>query len=43
MRPSHDEIREVADSECPNFTMVTFKPLDVLKLNHLILTLREHF
>ena len=42
VRPSHDEIGEIADSECPNFTVVTLKLLDVLKLNYSVLTLREH-
>jgi hypothetical protein len=42
VRPSHDEIGEIADGECPNFTVVTVKLLDVLKLNYSVLTLREH-
>ncbi len=39
VRPRHDEIGEVADSECPNLTVVTFKLLDVLELNYLVLIL----
>jgi hypothetical protein len=33
VRPCHDEIGEIADSERPNFAVVAFKLLDVLKLN----------
>jgi hypothetical protein len=33
MRPCHDEIGEIADSECPDFAVVALKLLDVLKLN----------
>ena len=35
VRPCHDEIGEIADSECPNFAVVALKLLDILKLNHL--------
>ena len=33
VRPCHDEIGKIADSECPNFAVMTLKLLDVLKLN----------
>ena len=33
VRPCHDEIGEIADSECPNFAVMALKLLDVLKLN----------
>jgi hypothetical protein len=41
VRPCHDEIGEIADSECPNFAVVALKLLDVLKLNQFGISLTE--
>lgn len=43
VRPCHDEIGKIADSERPNFAVVALKLLDVLKLNRLGISLREYF
>jgi hypothetical protein len=42
MRPSHDEVGEVANSKRPNFTVMTFESLNVLELNRRILALPKH-
>ncbi len=42
VRPCHNEIGKIADGEGPNFTVVSLKLLNVLKLYHLVLALEEH-